>query len=240
MVEEGELDERDFLIIALLSGVFGASIVFANIAAGIKLINIFGLVVPAGTIAYCVTFPITDIVDEVYGKRRALYVVWAGLTAEIVMLALIGVDYILPPLQQEHQELYGQVFSPQLRIVLGSLVAYLLSQHHDVWAFWKLREITGGKWLWLRNNASTTASQLMDSIAFATIAFYGVVPTGTLFNMIVSMWAFKALIALLDTPAVYLGVLVARKQVKGEIAEPRVKLVERKKTGYHESNPLRV
>ena len=221
-----KLEERDLLIIALLSGIFGASIVFANIAAGIKLVSVLGFVVPAGTVAYCLTFPITDIVDEVYGRKRAVYVVWAGLAAEIIMLVLIGLDYILPPLQQEQQELYKQVFSPQLRIVLGSIAAYLVSQHHDVWAFWKLREITGGRWLWLRNNASTTASQLIDTTVFTTIAFYGIVPSGILINMIVSTWMFKALIALLDTPAVYLGVVLAQKHTRTEAVGPWTEPVE--------------
>ena len=206
-----ELNERDVLILTFLSGVFGASIVFANIAAGVKLILFLGFVVPAGTIAYSVTFPITDIVDELYGKRRAVYIVWAGLAAEIIMLILIGLDYLLPALEPEQEQLYARVFSPQLRIVLGSIVAYLVSQHHDVWAFWKWREITRGRFLWIRNNASTMISQLIDSSLFTFIAFYGVFPLDVIVNMIFSMWLFKVLIAALDTPFVYLGISLIKR-----------------------------
>ena len=211
---EAVISERDLLVFIIMAGLFGASIVFANIAAGIKLVNFLGMVVPAGTIAYSVTFPITDIIDEIYGKRRAIYIVWAGLIAEIVMLLLIALDLLLPAVEQAQQQLYVRVFSPQVRIVLASIIAYLVSQHHDVWAFWKWREITRGRWLWLRNNASTTVSQFIDTMVFTLIAFYGVVPESILVNMILSMWLFKVLIALLDTPFVYLGVHLLNKYVK--------------------------
>ena len=183
-----ELNERDLLVLTVLAGIFGATIMFANIAAGIKLINFLGLVVPAGTIAYAITFPITDIIDEVYGKRRAVYIVWAGLAAELAILALIGLDHLLPPLEPEMQSIYDRVFSPQLRIVFASIVAYLISQHHDVWAFWKWRELTGGRWLWLRNNASTVVSQLIDSTIFTILAFVGIYPTAIVVNMVLTMW----------------------------------------------------
>ena len=208
--------EKSLIMLTLLSGIFCGTIVFANIAAGIKLIDFLGLVVPAGTLAYCFTFPITYIVDEIYGKRRAVYIVWAGLITEILMLLLIYIDYIQKPLSIEQQELYVRVFSPQVRIVIGSIVAYLASQHHDVWAFWKWREITRGKYLWLRNNASTIVSQLIDSSIFTTIAFYGTVPTSILIDMIISLWLFKVIIALADTPFVYLGVILTKTYVLGK------------------------
>ncbi len=219
-----ELTEKDILVLTIFSGIFGASIVFANIAAGVKLVCFLGLIVPAGTIAYSVTFPITDIVDEIYGKKKAVYVVWAGLAAEIITLALIAVDYLLPPLEPEQQELYNMVFTPQYRIVLASIVAYIVSQHHDVWAFWKWREITGGRFLWVRNNASTMVSQLIDSAIFTTIAFYGKVPIGDLINMVLSLWLFKVIVAALDTPFVYLGVSLIEKYVVSPVKTVSVTL----------------
>ncbi|RLE57207.1 MAG: VUT family protein [Thermoprotei archaeon] len=213
-MREVPLSERDLIVLVLSSGIFGASIVYANIAAGIKLVEFLGLVVPAGTISYSITFPITDIVDEIYGKKRAIYIVWAGLAAEIATLLLIGLDYFIPATELTQQQLFERVFSPQLRIVLASIVAYLASQHHDVWAFWKWREITRGRWLWLRNNASTMVSQLIDTAVFTTLAFYGAVPPEVLLNIIVSMWLFKVLIAALDTPFVYLGVTLIKRYTR--------------------------
>ncbi len=206
------ISERDILILIVFSGVFSASIIFANIAAGIKLTDFLGLIVPAGTIAYSITFPITDIVDEVYGKRRAVYIVWAGLAAEIISLLLIGLEGVLPAIEASMEEMYARVFYPQLRIVLASIIAYLISQHHDVWAFWKWREVTKGKYLWLRNNASTIISQLIDSTTFTTIAFIGIYDYTIIINMVLSMWLFKVIIALLDTPFVYIGVYFITKR----------------------------
>jgi len=214
---------RSVFILVLFSGVFSAAIVFANIAAGIKLSIFLGLIVPAGTIAYSVTFPVTDIVDEVYGRRVAVYIVWAGLVAEIVSLILIGVEDLVPALDPGMEEMYKQVFHPQLRIVLASIIAYIVSQHHDVWAFWKWREVTHGKHLWLRNNASTSISQLIDTTLFTLIAFYGLYSINTILEIIISMWLFKLLIAILDTPFVYIGVELIKKYIAIEDSiEPRI------------------
>jgi len=212
-VVKAAVSESDVLILAVLSGIFSATIVFANIAAGVKITSFLGLIVPAGTIAYCFTFPITDIIDEVYGKRKAVYIVWAGLAAEVVMLILVWMDWFLPALEPSMEELYHRVFGLQTRIVIASLIAYIISQHHDVWAFWKWREITKGRWLWIRNNASTIVSQLIDSAIFTFIAFYGVVTIGDLAVMTISLWLFKVIIALIDTPFVYLGVWLVRRYV---------------------------
>lgn len=202
--------DRDLVILAVMSGLFGGAIVLANVMASVKfdkwVLGPLVIMVPAGTIAYSITFPITDIVDEVYGKRAAMYIVWGGLAAELGMLALIPVEGLLPPLEEGMQELYSRIFEPQYRIILGSIVAYLASQHHDVWAFWKWREITRGRWLWLRNNASTMVSQLIDSTLFTTIAFAGTMTWSEVALTILSLWAAKLIIAAADTPFVYLGV----------------------------------
>lgn len=227
----GEISERDLGVLVTLTGVFAASIVMANLLAGVKLeklldLELFGLplslVVPAGTIAYAWTFPITDVVDEVYGKRRAYYVVWAGLGAEAAMLALIILDYPIPPLEPSMQELYERVFMTQPRIVLASVLAYVVSQHHDVWAFWKWRQVTRGRHLWVRNNLSTMTSQLIDTTVFTTVAFGGLVPIGTLALIALSTWLVKLFIAAIDTPFVYLGVwLIKRPLVGKELGAPR-------------------
>ncbi len=217
MSSSAKLTERDFIALSLLSAIFGGAIVFANLAAAAKIEVWFGiplLLVPAGTIAYSITFPITDIVDEVYGKRRALYVVWGGLAAELVMLLLVALDSFIPPapfMTEEEIACANKVLGLQYRIVAASIIAYLVSQHHDVWAFWKWRELTKGRWLWLRNNASTAISQLIDTTLFTLIAFYGVLPTDQLPFIILGQWLAKIIIAVLDTPIVYLGVNIVKR-----------------------------
>ncbi len=215
------LSERDVLAIAVMASIYGGAIVFANLAAAVKLEVWFlpWLIVPAGTIAYSITFPITDIVDEVYGKKWAYRIVWAGLAAELAMLGLVVADLAIPMardyMSPEQVACTGIVFGMQPRIVAASIIAYLVSQHHDVWAFWKWREVTRGRWLWLRNNASTAISQLIDSTVFTIVAFLGVYPLEVLASMVFTMWLAKLVIAALDTPFVYLGVaLLQRVRVK--------------------------
>lgn len=208
---------RDLGVLVVLGGIFAASIVMANVLAGVKLevigsLPLIGaLIVPAGTIAYAWTFPITDIVDEVYGRREALYIVWAGLGAEIAMLILILLDLPIPALEPAMQEAYNRVFLMQPRIVAASIAAYIVAQHHDVWAFMKWREVTKGRHLWIRNNASTMVSQLIDSTIFTSIAFGGTVSISVLGSMILTMWIVKVAIAALDTPFVYLGSMLLQK-----------------------------
>lgn len=202
------MDEE--LKLYILLSIFVSAILMANVIAGVKLVNLAGFVMPAGFIAYCVTFPVTDIVDEVYGRRKAAWFVWAGFIANIVSLVLIYTAYLMPPLKSEMQKLYSRALMPFWRIVTASMIAYLVSQHHDVWAFWKWKEITKGKYLWLRNNASTMVSQAIDTILFISIAFYGVVPTNILLQMILWQWLWKVFVAVCDTPFVYLGVRLCK------------------------------
>jgi len=197
-----------------LNSIFMAALITANFTAGVKLVDLWGFIVPAGFVSYAITFTITDIIDEVYGKREGYWTVRAGFVASVVMLALVWLARIMPPLVPAMQETYVRAFDVTARIVFASMVAYLISQHHDVWAFhwWKIK--TKGKWLWLRNNLSTATSQLIDTVLFITIAFYGVVTADILLRMILSQWIWKVVIALADTPFVYLGVHLISGKVK--------------------------
>ncbi len=224
------LSSKDVVAILVLSAIYGGAIVYANMAAAAK-IEVWllpWLLVPAGTIAYSVTFPVTDIIDEVYGKRWAYRIVWAGLATEVLMLLLASLDTLIPPapfMAPAEIECASRVIGLQPRIVVASLVAYLVSQHHDVWAFWKWREVTRGRWLWLRNNASTIVSQLIDTTIFTLIAFWGIYPLDVLASMVLTMWLAKVLIALGDTPFVYLGVALLRR-AGVEVRTPSVAKVE--------------
>jgi len=207
-MEERSLDKH----VIYLFAVFVTSIIVANITSGIKLINLLGFVVPVGFIAYAITFTITDILGDVYGKEVSYVVVRAGFIANMVMLSLVYLGMVLPSLTPGMQNLYVKALTPTARIVFASMTAYLVSQHHDVWAFHFWKRKTNGKHLWLRNNASTVVSQGIDTLIFITLAFYGVVPNNVLLTMILCQWLWKIVVALLDTPFVYLGV----KLLKGE------------------------
>ena len=200
-----------------LTVLFITCLLVANIIAG-KLFALGPLVLPAAVFAYPVTFVITDTISEVWGKREANSIVWLGFFMNLVMTAFLYLGRVLPPAPfWEHQAAYEAVLGSVPRIVAASMAAYLVSQFHDVWAFLFWRRVTGGKHLWLRNNLSTMASQLLDSVIFITLAFAGTVSGAVLMNMIAGQYLVKVVLALADTPFCYLAVRWARKE--GVIAD---------------------
>ena len=193
----------------LLVGIFIASILAANTLAS-KLFEVRGLVMTAGIIAFPITFLITDIINDVWGKRTAQNVVIAGLCANIVMLVLYTGGIHLPPAGfWPNQEAFESILGSVPRVVLASMVAYLISQNWDVWVFDKIKNSSNAG-LWLRNNVSTITSQMIDSAIFLLIAFGGVVPWESMLKMFVTYLGVKLTIALIDTPLVYLGVAWVR------------------------------
>jgi uncharacterized integral membrane protein (TIGR00697 family) len=196
----------------LITGLFVICLGAANILSAAKLISILGFTIDAGIIAYPLTFLFTDVVVEVWGKKTARSVVWVGFFANILLMILIWIGGILPPSPEwGYQESYQTILGAFPRIVVASLVAYLISQHHDVFAFDFWRNKTQGRWLWLRNNLSTAVSQAIDTVVFGFIAFYGVVPLNVLVGEIMlAQYVIKLIVALLDTPFCYLLVGWAR------------------------------
>lgn len=199
----------------ILLALFIASLVAANLL-GTKITTFFGVSVSVGIFAYPLSFLITDIVAEVSGKKRANQFVTAGFVALVFIIFLTSLAVSLPAADRyTYNNEYQLIFGASLRMILASMVAFVLSQFHDVWAFHKIREKTKGKHLWLRNNLSTIFSQLIDTVIFMFIAFYQLTPKfdmAFIISLIIPYWLFKVLFALLDTPFVYLGV----KWLKGK------------------------
>jgi len=205
--------QREERIYILLIAIFVGGLVIAGVLAS-KIVNIAGLIVPGGVFAYSITFPITDIICEVWGKKRGKYVVFSGFITLLVVLALIRLTLIFPKASfWTGEEAFTKILGGTSRIIIASFIAYLVSQYHDIWAFHFWRKVTKGKHLWLRNNASTFVSQFIDTVVFITIAFYGVMPV---FTLIKGQYIIKLLIALLDTPIVYFGVWLIRRGKRNE------------------------
>jgi uncharacterized integral membrane protein (TIGR00697 family) len=202
------------MVLAVLATLFVTCLITANIIT-VKLISVWGWVVPAGIIAYPLTFLFTDVITELYGRKTASRVVWLGFGASILMVILvIGAGLLKPAAIWEGQAAYESVLGMVPRIVLASMIAYLVSQHHDVFAFSFWRRKTKARFLWLRNNASTMVSQALDTGLFITIAFWGTVPNNILVNMLVTQYVIKLVIAALDTPFCYLMVNLLKRKVK--------------------------
>jgi len=197
----------DFLI-----ATYAALVVLANITA-VKQVEIFGLFAPAAVITYSVTFLLTDMLTEHYSKRDAHRAVWAGFYANLLLVAVVLISVNMTPAPfWGMQEEYEKILALVPRIVLASMIAFLVSQHLDVIQFHIWKEKTGGRHLWLRNNASTMVSQLVDTTLFITIAFYGT-PGFPILAVIKGQYLIKLLIAALDTPFIYLSRWVYQRSI---------------------------
>lgn len=196
------------LAFTILAGIFVGGLVIAAVLAA-KLVAVGPLSVPAGVLAYALTFACTDIIAERYGRARAHQVVLAGLVALIVCFALIQLALLWPAAAiPQDVPAFESVLSSSARIIVASLLAYVISQNADVYIFARLRRATGGRHLWLRNNVSTMLAQLLDSAIFITIAFLGAFP---ILPVIFGQWLVKLAIAAVDTPVVYLAVALLRR-----------------------------
>lgn len=206
-----------------LNGLFVGLLILSNIIS-VKLFSVGDYILPAAAIVYVVTYLITDVIGEVYGKEAAMKTVRAGFFTQVVVLFFVLAAIHLPAaevfgMQAEFEAILGGSF----RVMFASLSAYAVSQYIDVSVFHRLKAKHGAKKLWLRNNLSTASSQLIDTSIFIFIAFVGVVPTNVLLGMIATQYVFKFMVALIDTPFTYLLVNIARKEKPGQHDSPEVK-----------------
>ncbi len=199
-----------------LYSVVAVYIVLANILVT-KQITLFGLAATGGNVVYGCTFLVTDLLAEHYGKREARRAVLVGFFASAVYLAMSQLILAFQPSGEDFaQEGMVSIFSLAPRIVAASLAAYLVSQFHDIWAFHFWRKLTKGKRLWMRNNFSTWVSQLMDTTVFVLGAFYGVFPGKVLLQIIITTYILKVIVALIDTPFIYLSYKLKPRELRGE------------------------
>ena len=192
----------------LVNAIFLTSLLVANVVSS-KIVSFWGLTVPAAIVAYPLTFLMTDVIGEIWGKEEANKTVKLGFICQMVSLVLIGGAILLPVAPfADNQAQFTEILGSSFRVVFASMIGYLVSQSWDVWIFHKIRDsyikkygsTKGGRWIW--NNASTMTSQIIDTAIFITIAFIGVVPN--IWAMILSQYLIKFVYALLDTPFFYL------------------------------------
>ena len=180
--------------------------IVANIQV-IKTVSLFGVTATLGNIVYATSFLATDILSENHGRREATRAVRIGFFALVVMTLLMSLALRFKPDPSDFsQKSLETIFGYMPRVVLASLTAYLLSQFHDVHAFhfWKGR-YPAKRFLWLRNNASTMVSQLIDTCVFCSIAFIGVFPRDVFWKIFWTTYVLKFVVAALDTPFVYMA-----------------------------------
>lgn len=201
----------------LLAALFISALITCNLIAN-KFVSVdLGFrkfVISAGVLPYPVTFLITDILSEFYGRNKTHRVVLAGFAASLFTLVIISLGryYHAIPESRVSDSLYATMFNNSARLIFASMLAYLIAQYVDVvlYHFWK--RLTGGRMLWLRNNGSTIFSQLVDTVLVVGVIFAGEIPFGTMLDYMADGWMFKALVALADTPILYVVVFFVRRR----------------------------
>lgn len=182
-----------------------------------------------GILPYPITFLITDIISEIYGKKKANQVVIAGIFASIFSMAIILVANYSPAIENSpvNNAVFTQVFGLSPIAVLASMLAYLFAQFIDIRIFHYWKRITQGRHLWLRNNFSTFSSQFIDTFTVIfLLCSFGVLPWGMFSGLLISGFFFKVLIAMLDTPILYFIVYLFRRRFELKPGEEIVLLNE--------------
>jgi len=194
----------------ILLGLFVGSLIAANLM-GLKVANFGIFEASVGILLFPILFLVTDIVEEVHGKKKTQEFVIIGFITLIIVLVVLVIAVMIPTASRSfvsHEE-YAAIFGTTVRIFIASITAFFFAQMHDIWAFNFWKQKTKGRFLWLRNNLSTIVSQFIDTTLFMFIAFYAINDTftvGYVFTLILPYWLVKVLFALLDTPLCYLGV----------------------------------
>jgi len=232
---DSRLHERRERVFLVLAGIFIGAMAMLNIIGITRFIHIGPLQLAVGVLPYPLTFLCTDLIGELYGRRRAAHVVWVGLAVNLLVIGTLWLGNALPAVPLENQpswqtlslaqpvrlvsgaEAHGQVemfhiiYACTAGSVFASMAAYMAAQFCDVYLFHFWKRLTRGRHLWLRNNGSTLVSQLVDSVMVISITFgaaflHGEQTLGVLLTLIGSNYLFKAAAALLDTLPFYVGV----------------------------------
>jgi uncharacterized integral membrane protein (TIGR00697 family) len=210
-------------IYLLLAGLFITSLVVSNLIfqkffywypLNLKVLGNSLFELSVGILPYPITFLITDLISEIYGKKRANQVVVTGIFASFFSMGILLIANEVPAIKNSpiDDETFNQVFALSPIAALASMIAYLLAQFVDIriYHFWK--NLTQGKMLWLRNNFSTFSSQLIDTVlVVGLLSIFGVLEWKLFWGLVISGFLFKIIVAALDTPLLYLFVGIFRK-----------------------------
>ena len=206
-------------IYLILGALFVASLVASNlIFQKFFYWDFFGLYtfeISVGILPYHITFLITDIISEVYGKRKANQIVTIGIFASFFSMLIVFVSGIVPATNWSpvSDTLFNKVFGATAIAVLASMLAYLFAQYIDIQLFHFWKRLTKGKHLWLRNNFSTFLSQFVDTFTvLILLCSFGKIEWKLFSSLLLSGFLFKVLIAALDTPLLYLAVYAFRNR----------------------------
>ena len=228
-----ELAERRERVFLVLAGIFLCAMTLLNVVGITRFIHLGPLALAVGVLPYPLTFLCTDLISELYGKRRANFLVWVGLALNFFILGTLFLGQLVPavdaaaqpPWQRIHLaqditlpsgdvvsgsvELFTLIYATTSGAVFASMLAYITAQFCDVQVFHFLKRLTKGKHLWIRNNFSTLTSQMVDSVMVISVTFgaaflAGAISLNQLLVLIGSSYLFKMVVAVVDTLPFYL------------------------------------
>lgn len=177
--------------------------------------GIYRFEISVGILPYPITFLITDIISEIYGKKKANQVVTAGIFASVFSLAIVYLANAAPAIDNSpvSNEMFAAVFGQTALAVIASMMAYLAAQYIDIYIFHFWKRVTKGRMLWVRNNFSTFTSQFVDTFAVLfLLCSFDILPWNLFASLLLSGFLFKVLIAILDTPVLYAVVYLFQRR----------------------------
>lgn len=222
------MDKR-VILFTVLSAIFLTALLLAETTGG-KLIQLAlgnGLVftLTMGVIPFPVTFIVTDIINEYYGRRGIRFITVLGMIMVVFALVLLQIEMAIPAaaISPVPDAAFNTVFGVSARIIVGSLTAYLIGQFVDIAVFHAIRARTKGSMLWLRATGSTIVSQLIDSFVVLFIAFYGPLSASQIFGIGLTNYIYKFAIAIGITPVLYLVHAAVDRYLGHELATAMAK-----------------
>jgi uncharacterized integral membrane protein (TIGR00697 family) len=209
--------------------IFVTCLITANIIA-VKLIDLFGFVVPAAVIIFPLSYIFGDVLTEVYGYRQARRVIWLGFACNLLFVVAAWVAQLLPPAGfWDAQGSYERILGYTPRLLAASFAAYLVGEFANSYVLAKMKILTRGRWLWSRTIGSTLIGQGLDSLIFITFAFVGTMPGAVLLTTVVTQWLVKSAYEIAATPLTYVVVNTLKKREGVDVFDYRT-----------DFNPLRV
>ena len=178
-----------------------------------KLISVFGLVLPAAIIIFPISYILGDVLTEVYGYRQARRVIWLGFSCNLILVVAVWLGQLLPGASfWDGQAAYERILGYTPRILAASFVAYLVGEFSNSFVLAKMKIATNGRWLWTRTIGSTLVGQGLDSLVFITLAFGGTIPLSALASAITTQWLAKSIYEAAVTPVTYKVVDFLKRQ----------------------------
>jgi uncharacterized integral membrane protein (TIGR00697 family) len=190
----------------IVTAIFVSCLIVANIMA-VKLMNVFGFILPAAVIIFPLSYVFGDVLTEVYGYRQARRVIWLGFFCNLLTTIAIWLGQLIPAASfWDAQGAYERILGYTPRLLIASFLAYLIGEFANALILAKMKIATNGRWLWMRTIGSTLVAQALDSLVYISLAFAGTIPATVLASTVVTQWLFKSVYEALATPGTYLVV----------------------------------